>query len=256
MAYKLEVGETITSSPQPVTDEVGRASALQISTNNVIVGQPNWDKFRAPLNVIATPPANCPHLMIGDPNASQGNPSAKLTFAGWNILHAGFVWAPASEGGEPSDFKLTFGANNDPSNNPPYIIFGNDGRVVFKHLPGMPNTGTADLIIVAGGNITTETSSLRFKENVEPLTEDFHKILALQPKSFTDKKTGDQAIGYVAEELDELELKNLIGYDADGKPLTINYKRIPVYMLEVLKEQQKLIKELQAEVSELKASRK
>jgi|SRR5882672_190965 len=254
MSYNLIVNYSI-STRQRVKDATGKSSALQLQTNRVIVGKPDGSQSEALLGVVDTPSAHHPHIQFGNPLATAGLPSATLTFAGWGIQHAGFVWTPGIPGVERGNFMLTFGGSDDPSENLPYVMFGSDGTFILKHLPDTPSEGQADLMIVAGGNVVPQTSSLRFKENVEPLTEDFQKILALQPKSFADKKTGCQGIGYVAEDLDELELNNLLGYDADGQPLTINYKLIPLYLVEVLKDQQRMIKELQVEVTELKLSR-
>jgi len=147
-------------------------------------------------------------------------------------------------------------ANNNPNNNATKFIFNSDGTAAFPGLPGLPSSGTADLTVDPNGNIAPQTSSLRFKENVELLNEDFQKILALEPKSFTYKDSGFRGIGYTAEEVDELQLNDLVSYDADGKPLSINYKLMPVYLLEIVKDQQRMIRELQAEVSELKSSHK
>jgi hypothetical protein len=251
MSIDLVVDNPISPSLQPVKDQNNNASALQVAKSLVAVGQPK-DNLEI-LGVIGTPPASGAHIQFGNLNAASGQPSASLTFAGWGIRHAGFVWIPTGAGGS---LKLAFGGQNDPNQNSTKFIFNADGTAAFPGLPNLPGSGTSDLTVDQNGNITPQTSSLRFKENVEALNEDFQKILALEPKSFTYKETGVRGIGYAAEEVDELELNNLVGYDAEGKPLTVNYKFIPVYLLEVLKEQQKVIKELQAEVAELKAPRK
>ena len=239
----LLLEQNVQPKPQVVEDDDGHRSALLISSLNV--------------QVVGVPPHLGCHFQFGNPqkDTESDQPSASLTFAGWGIQHAGFVWTPSKS--VSGSLKLAFGPNDDPNQNTPQFIFNADGSVAF---PGLgqrlqPNTST-DLRIDSKGNIAPESSSLRFKEQVEPLNEDFQKILALQPKSFIYKETGVRGIGYAAEELDELELNNLVGYDTEGKPLTINYKLIPVYLLEVLKEQQKIIKELQTQVAELKTSRK
>lgn len=250
MPDDLIVNSPISSSLQQVKDDTGNASALQIASDKVVVGQTK-DNLEV-LGVIATPPPNAAHIQFGNQTATAGQSSASLTFAGWGVRHAGFAWTPTGSGGS---LKLAFGGNNDPNNNSTKFVFNADGSLAFQGLPNLPSSGTADLVINSSGTVSTQLSSLRFKENVETLSDDFRKILALEPKAFTYKETGDRGIGYAAEEVDGLALNNLVGYDADGKPLTVNYKFIPVYLLEVLKGQQKLIDELQAEVAGLKASR-
>lgn len=256
MSIDLVVANPIGGSLQTVQDQEGNNSALQISNNNVVVGTPGvppGDTLEV-LGIIATPQANACHLQFGNPIATANQPSASLTFAGWGIQHAGFVWIPGTGAG--GSLNLAFGGNNNPNNNATKFIFNANGTVAFPGLPNLPASGTADLTVDSTGNIAPQTSSLRFKENVEVLKEDFQKILALEPKSFTYKDTGLRGIGYAAEELDELKLNDLVGYDADGKPLMINYKLMPIYLLEIMKEQQKVMNELQMEVTELKSLHK
>ena len=252
MSIDLVVANGINETPQPVMDQSENSSALQIATDLVVVGNGTPVDYLQVLGVIATPPPNACHVLLGNPGATSNAPSSSLTFAGFGIDHAGFFWVPVIGGA--SRLALAFGGNNDPSQNTTQFIFNSDGTVAFQGLPNLPGTGTTDLTIDSAGNITPQTSSLRFKDNVELLNEDFQKILALEPKSFTYKDTGCRGIGYAAEDLDELKLSDLVGYDADNKPLSINYKLIPIYMLEVLKEQQKVISELQTEVADLKSS--
>lgn len=124
--------------------------------------------------------------------------------------------------------------------------------VRFSGLPNLPNSGMADLVIHSGGAVSVHTSSARFKENIEPLQEDFCKLLLADPVSFTNKATGDCEIGYVAENLHENELENLVSYDAEGKPLSVRYKLLPIYVLEIMKEQQRVIKDLQGDIADIK----
>jgi hypothetical protein len=124
--------------------------------------------------------------------------------------------------------------------------------VTFSGIANRPASGTADLVINSSGGIGTKLSSLRFKENVEPLKDDFHKILTLEPKSFSYRDSGDEGIGYMAEDLDDAKLGRLVSYDSDGKPLSIDYKMMSIYLLEVLKEHQQVIKELRREIVDIK----
>ena len=128
-----------------------------------------------------------------------------------------------------------------------------NGPVRFQGL-GVAPAGSIDLVADANGNVFLQGSSARFKENISEFRDDFNKILSLKPVSFQCKHSGEGGVGYIAEDLQEKELQNLVSYDAEGKPFSVHYKLMPVYLLEVLKEQQMMIKELQTEVTELKAS--
>lgn len=241
----------LTSNLTQVQDTSGNDSALWISTQNVRVGQ-SGDALPL-LAVIGSPLSSQddvgPHIMFGEPIATPNQPSASLTFAGWNISHCGFSWNPSA-----GQLNLAFGGRDNPENNPTGFTFQANGVLVMPLLPNLPAGGVADLVIDSSGQVSVSTSSARFKENIEPLEDDFHRILALTPRSFTYRDSGAPAIGYLAEEVDELELRRLVGYDADGKPLNIDYKMVPVYLLEVVKEQQRAIGELREEIRQLSGS--
>jgi len=109
------------------------------------------------------------------------------------------------------------------------------------YMPTVYNATTgssANVYIDPQGMLWRSTSSLRYKYNVQPLEEDFSKILQLQPKSFTYKGSDMQGMGYIAEDLDAMGLKDLVGYDGEGRPDSVNYDKISVYLTEIVKQQQ------------------
>ncbi|NPA34309.1 MAG: tail fiber domain-containing protein [Chlorobi bacterium] len=111
-----------------------------------------------------------------------------------------------------------------------------DGDLFAPHL----NTGTGTTLVVdPTGRVLKSSSSAKYKTNIQPLDDNWSKILSLQPKKYTYKHTGQEAIGYIAEELDSLSLKWLVGYDLTGKPDFIYYDRLPIYLIEIIKQQQK-----------------
>jgi hypothetical protein len=99
-------------------------------------------------------------------------------------------------------------------------------------------------------------SSLRYKKDIADLKDDFFTILKVSPKSFVYKDGGAKDIGYIAEDFDKLGLKKLVGYDKDGRADTIKYNKIPLYVLEVVKGQQKKIEGLEARVKALESIKK
>jgi hypothetical protein len=115
-------------------------------------------------------------------------------------------------------------------------------------------TGAQAMWQVTGGYpmLSVLGSSKRFKENVVDLKDDFSKILNFKPISYTLKGTTQQGIGYIAEDLDQLGLKSLVVYEADGTPYSINYSFISIYLLEVIKGQQEELKNLKEEIAKIK----
>jgi hypothetical protein len=96
------------------------------------------------------------------------------------------------------------------------------------------------------------TSSERYKEDVRPLEDDFHKIFQAEPKSFIDKTSGQREIGYIAEEFDGMGLKNLVIYDKEGRPDGLKYELVSLYLLEAMKDQAEMMKELETDNEKLR----
>ena len=133
--------------------------------------------------------------------------------------------------------------------------------VRFMGLPSTASSGQPLEVFFESGDgknfyrLYRRTSSRRYKDKIRLLKDDFTKILKVEPKSFIDKTTGRPGIGFIAEDLDALGLKNLVVYNDAGQPESIAYGEIPVYIIEVLKAQQKEIESLKKEVSALKVKK-
>ncbi len=92
-------------------------------------------------------------------------------------------------------------------------------------------------------------SSLRYKENITPLKDDWTKILQLQPVTYT--RPGNPMrweYGYIAEEIDSIGLTTMVGYDAEGKPEDVRYDKMILYLVEMLKIQQEEINFLKKKI--------
>jgi hypothetical protein len=95
------------------------------------------------------------------------------------------------------------------------------------------------------GNLYRDTSSRRYKENIQTLQDEFDKILELEPITFAYKDSQLKSFGYIAEDLDALELDNLVIYNQSGQPESIRYDKLSVYLLEVVKNLNSRIKQLE-----------
>ncbi len=94
----------------------------------------------------------------------------------------------------------------------------------------------------SSGRIYVETSSRRFKENIQPLIDDFTLLLEAEPVVYTRPGDPDRwEIGYIAEEFQDKGLQNLLFFDDSGKPYSINYPKISLYLLEIVKMQSEQI---------------
>ena len=121
--------------------------------------------------------------------------------------------------------------------NPIFSVVGNGGTTTMT-INGLPAGAGTNLVIDANGRVYMANSSERYKENVQPLVDDFSKVLGLQPKTYNYTATGQKDIGYIAEELDMAGLKDLVNYDSQGRPDSIKYDKLSLYIIEMLKRQQ------------------
>jgi hypothetical protein len=127
------------------------------------------------------------------------------------------------------------------------------GHVYFPNLLAGTTAG-ATLVVYSDGDVRKVTSSRRYKDRIEPAREDFAKILELEAKKYVRREDPRQAeVGYIAEDMDALGLKDLTVYDKEGRPDAIDYQRLLIYVNEVVKQHQGTIKKQREEMEALKA---
>jgi len=106
--------------------------------------------------------------------------------------------------------------------------------------------------ITATGNITSSTggftgksfnstSSIKYKENVKPLTNALNLIEKLQGVTFDWKETGKSDIGLIAEQVNEV-VPEFVLKDEEGLPKAIDYGKLTSILIEAVKELSALIK--------------
>jgi len=133
------------------------------------------------------------------------------------------------------------------------------GKVRLGNVPVWDGTDDNDLTW-DGSRICREGSSRRYKKRISPLKDNFLNVLKMVPKKFQMKEDcGDPDAwnyGYIAEELDELGLKNLVTYDDRGRPDGVKYKKVAIYALEACKqrmaEQDGTIAALESQLRDMK----
>ena len=86
--------------------------------------------------------------------------------------------------------------------------------------------------------------------NIQALDVDPAKVLELNAVRFQWKTNGQEDIGLIAEEVNE-SVKDLVIFDGEGRPDGVKYEKMALYLLCVVKDQQKKIAELQSAVKSL-----
>lgn len=130
------------------------------------------------------------------------------------------------------------------------------------YIPGvLSGTGSNMKIDINSKTVHWDSSSKRYKENIQTLEDDWTKILQTTPVKYTRPQSPDQwEIGYIAEEFDSIGLSALVGFNKEGQPEYLQYDRMVVYLTEMLKiqdqkiaSQEDLLSLQQEKIFELKA---
>jgi hypothetical protein len=108
---------------------------------------------------------------------------------------------------------------------------------------------------------TVTSSSIRFKNSVEDYSiEDLkEKLFSLKFKKYKynkaqrDLRRGPDGwnYGYIAEDVDDIGLKEIIAYDRENKPAALDYGLLSTMVLEIVKNQQSEIDFLKEQLSKL-----
>jgi hypothetical protein len=99
--------------------------------------------------------------------------------------------------------------------------------------------------IIASGAITAvsfnSTSSLRYKQNIQPLCNALNIIEKLQGVTFDWKETGKSDIGLIAEQVNNV-VPEFVLKDQEGLPQAVDYGKLTSILIEAVKELSALVK--------------
>jgi hypothetical protein len=108
-------------------------------------------------------------------------------------------------------------------------------------------TGTtaaaANVNITSSGAFVRSTSALKYKQDIRDLESiDINKFrpIVYKSKCESDDQTKDH-FGFIADEVDEAGIKELVSYGAKGEVEGFQYERFTVVLLKAIQEQQALI---------------
>ena len=131
-----------------------------------------------------------------------------------------------------------------------------NGPIIVTDTSPSLSTSTGALRIAGGigigGRVTAlqivETSSIAFKENVNPITNALAYITQLLGVTYDriDQSSKNEA-GLIAEDVDKI-LPNLVVKDEHGNANGVQYTKVVAYLIEAIKEQQIQIDELKKKV--------
>jgi len=114
--------------------------------------------------------------------------------------------------------------------------------------PATSTTACLNQTNIASFTTLVPCSSLRkYKSHVGRLSLALPEVMKLKPVAYTWKSTGKREIGFIAEEIEQLDPR-LSSYDGDGHLQGVQYDHMIALLARAIQEQQKEIEKLRAKV--------
>ena len=117
------------------------------------------------------------------------------------------------------------------------------------------STGNAaNLYIGAGGALYVSTSSIKYKKDIRNYDKGLAEVLKMRPvyyKGISEYDGDTQFAGLIAEEIEELGLKEFVVYEEDGSPKSLAYASMVTLLTKAIQEQQAMIISLQDRLDKL-----
>ncbi|OFX82267.1 MAG: hypothetical protein A2W99_09425 [Bacteroidetes bacterium GWF2_33_16] len=141
-----------------------------------------------------------------------------------------------------------------------FVGIGTTGPTVALHVVGNARftaigsgTYAAPVNQTSTGILTTATSDIRFKENINTLSKSLDKVMKLRGVSFTWKSEPQMGtrIGLIAQEVEPVLPELVFTNPVDGF-MGVNYAEMSAVLVEAIKEQQSIIINLRNENNQLK----
>lgn len=113
-------------------------------------------------------------------------------------------------------------------------------------------SGSLEVIGTLTATSIVETSSKRFKDNIEDLQAGLEHILKLRPVSFTRKDTTRTELGFIAEEVVDI-IPQVVTLADDAQIQGIEYSRIVALLVKAIQELEHKLNQQTEEIKKLKS---
>jgi trimeric autotransporter adhesin len=127
------------------------------------------------------------------------------------------------------------------------------GAAYISGIYSATSSSGIEVFINSSGQLGTQTSSLRFKEQVQDMGDSTSKLFQLRPVTFFYKPKYDDGshmlqYGLIAEEVAKV-YPDLVAYDKDGQPYTVKYQLLASMLLNELQKQHAVVAAQQAAIN-------
>jgi len=184
------------------------------------------------------------HLMSGliwDGASTQEYTVSSVAVGKYQITNGVHSWSTAPAG--------TAGNAATPQVN---MILDASGHPFFPAIRASAGTYTAK-ISSGTAELTFDTSSARYKDNIRDSTYGLSAAMQLQSRMFEYKEDDQRTdVGFIAEEVNEV-IPELVVIDSEGRPDAVNYDRMVSVLVKAIQEQQATIEALTARIAALES---
>jgi trimeric autotransporter adhesin len=179
-------------------------------------------------------------------NTAIGNSALSLNKTGSNNVALGSSAGFNITGSDNVDI-----ANRGVAGDSGVIRIGTSGTQTSTYIAGIRGTTVTKGVAVyidSNGQLGVKKSSRRFKMDIRSLGTTSEKILNLRPVTFRYKQADEKGdhprqYGLIAEEVAKV-FPDLVQYDKEGKPFTVNFDSLtPLLLGEVQRQQAQLVSE-------------
>lgn len=129
-----------------------------------------------------------------------------------------------------------------------FEFLSTSGNIRVSSTYGNSVSGRA-MLVSTSGLYGTSLSTLRRKRNIQDYEINKDALLALDLKKFNYLEEIDplqrDEFGFIAEQAEQFGLLELVQYDKDGLVDYFDYARLPVFLFQIVKEQEERIKQLE-----------
>jgi len=150
----------------------------------------------------------------------------------------------------PSSFVVSANGNVGIDTSSPAARLHVDGTIRYTNRPA---AGTITPIgFDANGDLRASSSSLRYKHDIQDLETGLEEVMQLRPVQFKFNGETRTNMGFIAEEVAELGLEDVMLRNEENQPEGVIYANMVSLLTKAIQEQQAQIEELKAEINLLK----
>ena len=202
-------------------------------------------------------------LTTGDRNVFIGQCAGRCTLSGCcNVMIGPITGSLTSGNFNNNNIAIGWYAGGD-GNFGLHCLSGQSNKIVignccitnfYTHMSAKSFPATTVKWCSVTNELAADTSSCRFKTNINPFLSGVEEILKLNSVEYNsiEDPDGPKEIGLIAEEVAETGLNQLVSYDNENQPISVSYDRMAALFINAIKELHQENQELKNEISLIK----